>query len=617
MHKVRETQKAQVEQDFITGRKLINQYEIIDEIGRGVHGKVKLARSLETGDHVAIKIMQRFSRKRRLGRVNVSPENKTKREIAILKKIRHPNVIRLLEVIDDPELKKIYMVLEHVELGEIIWRKKGVPQICFYERWRIEREERGEKDTGDDEKFIKMIEQHRQRREVKRATLSQLRLAQGQGDYWSLENNEEEEDGPLSQQATRNSSQNLSHPHGSMIRSNPGSRFPPRAASRTPSSPSSRAHTPFPTQFDIPPTDSDNDETLSLFPSISSNYGSASALDGTSPGSCPDDLPYCGRSPSKANSTISHMSSVDDIQHDAFDDSYSYVPCFTIDQARSAFRDTVLGLEYLHYQGIVHRDIKPANLLWSKDQGVKISDFGGSYFGRPIREGETEENISEADATDFDDDIELAKTVGTPAFFAPELCYTDLGVEQPKVTEQIDVWSLGITLYCLIFARIPFLADDEYQLFRCIAKNDVYIPRRRLKAVYPSCTTSQTDLIKRIGPSAGPYREEGELAFEDINDELYDLLRRMLIKDPVERMKLMEVKRHPWVIRGIDNIVGWLDDSDPSQKTAGRRIPLNDRELERAVVPITCLERARSALKKVVGKVIGVMRSEARSEGSC
>jgi [calcium/calmodulin-dependent protein kinase] kinase len=198
------------------------------------------------------------------------------------------------------------------------------------------------------------------------------------------------------------------------------------------------------------------------------------------------------------------MSSVDDVQHDAFEDDFSYVPCFTLDDARKAFRDTVLGLEYLHYEGIIHRDIKPANLLWTKDHRVKISDFGVSYFGRPLREGEAEENISEADATDFDDDLELAKTVGTPAFFAPELCYTDLDVEQPKVTDQIDVWSLGITLYCLIYARIPFLADDEYQLFRCIAKEDVYIPRKRLKPVDPNCN-NQT---KSTGPSTGPYRQE-------------------------------------------------------------------------------------------------------------
>ena len=614
------THKAQVEQDFITGRKLINQYEIIDEIGRGVHGKVKLARSLETGDFVAIKIIQRFSKKRRLGRVTVSPEDKTKREIAILKKIRHPNVVGLLEVIDDPELKKIYMVLEHVELGEIVWRRKGSPQICLYERRRIEREQKGEKDTGDDEKYFKMLERRRQRKEAQRAKVSQLHLQQGHGDYWSLEHGDDDEEvegAPLSRQTTHDSTQELSRPYRSMIRSNPGSRGGSRAGSQAPSRTSSRAHTPLPTQMDIPPIDSDNeDEDPGPLPSISSNHGSASALDGTYYGSYPDDPPNRGRSPSMADSIISHMSSVDDIPHDAFEDDYSYVPCFTLDQARSAFRDTVLGLEYLHYEGIVHRDIKPANLLWTKDHRVKISDFGVSYFGRPIREGETEENISEADATDFDDDLELAKTVGTPAFFAPELCYTDLDIEQPKVTEQIDVWSLGITLYCLIYARLPFLADDEYQLFRCIAKEEVYIPRRRLKPVDPSCSTSHTSLTKRIGPSSGPFREEGELAFEEIDDELVDLLRRMLIKDPVERMKLREVKRHPWVIRGIDNVIGWLDDSDPSRKTAGRRIQVDDRELERAVVPITFLERARSAVKKAVGKVIGVTRSETRSEGS-
>jgi serine/threonine protein kinase len=612
------THKAQVEQDFITGRKLINQYEIINEIGRGVHGKVKLARSLETGDYVAIKIIQRFSKKRKLGRVTVSPEDKTKREIAILKKIRHANVVGLLEVIDDPELKKIYMVLEHVELGEIVWRKKGDKNICYYERRRIEREHRGEKETGDDEKYFKMLERRRLRNEAKKAKVSSREL--GHVDHWSLEHGEEEDDIEgviLSRQNTHDSAANLSQSYRSALRSNPGSRGPSRPSSQAPSRTHSRAHTPLPTEFDIPAIDSDNeDETPGPLPSIGSQHGSASALDGTYYGSYSDDPPYRGRSPSMADSIISHMSSVDGTIHDAFEDDFSYVPCFTIEQARSTFRDTVLGLEYLHYEGIVHRDIKPANLLWTRDHRVKISDFGVSYFGRPIREGELEENISEADATDFDDDLELAKTVGTPAFFAPELCYTDLDKEQPRITEQIDVWSLGITLYCLIYARIPFLADDEYQLFRAIAKEDVYIPRRRLKAVDPNCVTPQTHAIKRAGTSTGPYREDGELAFEDIDDELYDLLRRMLTKDPAKRIKLREVKHHPWVVRGIDNIIGWLDDTDPSRKTAGRRIQVDKNELDRAVVPITFLERARSAVKKAVGKVIGVTRSETRSEGS-
>lgn len=581
---------------------------------------MKLARSQETGDFVAIKIIQRFSKKRRLGRVTVSPEDKTKREIAILKKIRHPNVVGLIEVIDDPELKKIYMVLEHVELGEIIWRKKGVPQICLFERRRTEKEQRGEPDTGDEERFFKMIERRRRRKEAQRAKISQLQLSQTTADYWSLEHGEGDDDlesQSLSRQTTRESD----HPSQlqntrSNAGSHPDSKATSRAPSRAPSKSSSRAHTPLP-EHDIPAIDSDNEvDTPGPLPSMSSNHGSMSALEGTYYGSYPDEAPRRGRSPSMADSIISHMSSADDAQHDAFEDDYSYVPCFTMDQARSAFRDTVLGLEYLHYEGIVHRDIKPGNLLWTKDHRVKISDFGVSYFGRPIREGEAEEIVSEGDATDFDDDLELAKTVGTPAFFAPELCYTDLDTEQPRVTEQIDVWSLGITLYCLIFARIPFLAEDEYQLFRCIAKNEVYIPRRRLKPIRPSGTPLGPSQPKLMDQSNDPYREDGELAFENIDDELYDLLRRMLMKDPLERVKLREVKRHPWVIRGIDNIMGWIDDTDPSRKTAGRRIQVDRAELDHAVIPISIIERARSAMKKAVGKVLSVTRSETRGEGT-
>lgn len=590
-----------------------------------MHGKVKLARSLETGDYVAIKIIQRFSKKRRLGRVTVSPEDKTKREIAILKKIRHPNVVGLLEVIDDPDYKKIYMVLEHVELGEIVWRKKGAQQICIYERRRFEQESRGEKATKTDEenqeKYFQLTQQRRERRDAMRARMA--RKQSEKIDHWSLEHGMDdepnEEMAPLSRQDTNFSEiQNPGTFHETPLsRSTQSSRGPSRATSKTPSKVGSRAHTPLPAEFDIGP-DSDNEvETLGAENELHSAYSSAVALEGSMFGGYADDTPFRMRSPSTVDSVISHMSSVDEaMPHDAFEDDFSYVPCFTLDQARSAFRDTVLGLEYLHYQGVVHRDIKPANLLWTKDHRVKISDFGVSYFGRPIREGEPEEYVPEEDARDFDDDLELAKTVGTPAFFAPELCYTDLDVEQPKVTEQIDVWSLGVTLYCLVFARLPFLAEDEYQLFRTIAQQEVYIPRRRLKAVDPSYCSSHMNLSKRQGPTYGEFRDENELRLENIDDDLYDLLFRMLIKDPTKRIKLREVKRHPWVLQGIDNRIAWLDDTDPSRNTGGRRIQVDDRELERAVVPLTFLDRARSVVKKTIGKVLGATtRSSERCEG--
>lgn len=314
---------------------------------------------------------------------------------------------------------------------------------------------------------------------------------------------------------------------------------------------------------------------------------------------------YRGRSPSMADSIISHMSSIDDmVPQDANEEEHSYVPCLTLNQARKTFREVVLGLEYLHFEGIIHRDIKPANLLWTRDHHVKISDFGVSYFGRPIRPGDAEENVSEADATDFDNEYELAKTVGTPAFFAPELCYTELDVEPPKVGKEIDIWSLGVTLYGLVFARLPFLADDEFQLFKAIATEDVYIPKRRLRPVDPEKGTSRTT----HNPSAvsqGDYREEAELALEDVDDELRDLIAGMLRKDPRKRLTLRQVKWHPWTVKDIPNVVGWIDSTDPINRSHGAKITVDDGDLDRAVVPLTIMERARSAVKKIVGKVTG------------
>ena len=72
-------------------------------------------------------------------------------------------------------------------------------------------------------------------------------------------------------------------------------------------------------------------------------------------------------------------------------------------------------MNLVHHQGIVHRDIKPANLLWTSDGHVKISDFGVSCFMNTDNPNLTakERRMNE---------LELAKTAGSPAFFAPELC---------------------------------------------------------------------------------------------------------------------------------------------------------------------------------------------------
>jgi [calcium/calmodulin-dependent protein kinase] kinase len=570
-----------------------------------MHGKVKLARNSENGEFVAIKIIPRFSKKRRLGKVMaMSTQDKSKREIAILKKIRHDNVVALLEIIDDPEMKKIYMVLEHVELGEVVWRKKGLPHICEYERRRVEREMRGEKPTPGEERFERLLEQRQALRDAERAKAK----TQAQGvvaDYWSLEygpaDGEESHHGSLGSDVSAFAGLSLSF-RDSLA----GSRATSRAPSRTQST-KSLSKSQGPHLADSNTTSTAHQDDFETPCSLTSNPNSSAALDGAMYGTYAEDPTLRGRSPSMADSIMSHMSSLDYARvRDPYVDDFSYVPCFTIKEARDTFRDTVLGLEYLHYEGVVHRDIKPANLLWTREKKTKIADFGVSYFGRPVRDGEPDDTISESEARDFDNDLELAKTVGTPAFFAPELCATDLHDAppdmQPKINEQIDVWSLGVTLYCLIFARIPFLAEDEWQMFKKIANEDVFIPKRRLRPVDPATKPSEKSLYTRVNKP--PYRDDDELAYEEIEWQLQDLLSKMLTKNPEKRIRLRDVKRHPWVTQGLDLVAGWLDDTDPSRRTSGRKIQVDEKDITQAVVPLSFIDRARSAVKKVVGKVM-------------
>jgi hypothetical protein len=69
-------------------------------------------------------------------------EDKVEKEVAILKRARHPNIVALLEVIDDSSRKNVYIVLEWMQRGEIQWRVKASKEIALVEARRYEREKR-------------------------------------------------------------------------------------------------------------------------------------------------------------------------------------------------------------------------------------------------------------------------------------------------------------------------------------------------------------------------------------------------------------------------------------------------------------------------------------------
>lgn len=163
------------------------------------------------------------------------------------------------------------------------------------------------------------------------------------------------------------------------------------------------------------------------------------------------------------------------------------------EQARQYFRDVILGIEYLHYQKIVHRDIKPSNLLLGDDGHVKIADFGVS-------------NQFEGN------DALLSGTAGTPAFMAPETLSDQRKSFSGKA---LDVWAMGVTLYCFVFGKCPFIDDYILALHNKIRTKPVEFPES-----------------------------------PEVSEELRTLILRMLDKNPDTRITLPEIKLDQWVTLG-------------------------------------------------------------------
>eukprot|EP00252_Welwitschia_mirabilis_P021845 TRINITY_DN571_c1_g2_i1.p1 TRINITY_DN571_c1_g2~~TRINITY_DN571_c1_g2_i1.p1 ORF type:complete len:451 (-),score=83.75 TRINITY_DN571_c1_g2_i1:231-1583(-) len=89
----------------------VGKYEIGRTIGEGTFAKVKFAQNTETGESVAMKVLDKVAVLRH------KMVDQIKREISVMKLVRHPNVVRLQEVL--ASRTKIYIILEFVTGGEL------------------------------------------------------------------------------------------------------------------------------------------------------------------------------------------------------------------------------------------------------------------------------------------------------------------------------------------------------------------------------------------------------------------------------------------------------------------------------------------------------------------
>ncbi|KAJ6817548.1 serine/threonine-protein kinase GRIK2-like [Iris pallida] len=111
---VKETRKVTFSEDE-NGNKMVNEYVREWKIGSGSYGKVVLYRSVKDGTKYAMKVFH----KSHLLKLRVAPSETAMtdvlREVSIMKIFDHPNIVKLIEVIDDPHTDNFYMVLEYVE----------------------------------------------------------------------------------------------------------------------------------------------------------------------------------------------------------------------------------------------------------------------------------------------------------------------------------------------------------------------------------------------------------------------------------------------------------------------------------------------------------------------
>ncbi len=164
------------------------------------------------------------------------------------------------------------------------------------------------------------------------------------------------------------------------------------------------------------------------------------------------------------------------------------------------------GLAYAHRQGLLHRDVKPANILVTKDDVVKLSDFG---IARAVSEhtlGVTQPGM----------------VMGSVAYISPEQA------QGHDIDERSDLYSVGVVLYQMLTGALPFSGENPVAV--------------ALKHV--------SEAPKPIDP-----------ATTGVSPAVASIVGKLLRKDPAERFSsatelasaLREARERPNVTHGADD----------------------------------------------------------------
>jgi serine/threonine-protein kinase len=112
-----------------------------------------------------------------------------------------------------------------------------------------------------------------------------------------------------------------------------------------------------------------------------------------------------------------------------------------VDKVIDIITQICAGIGYAHRSGIVHADIKPQNVLMTRDEKVKVTDFG----------------IAQA-LSDTQPQQRAEVVWGSPHYFSPEQAKG----EQPSARS--DVYSIGIVMFEMLTGRLPYTGTNQQEL---------------------------------------------------------------------------------------------------------------------------------------------------------
>ena len=149
------------------------------------------------------------------------------------------------------------------------------------------------------------------------------------------------------------------------------------------------------------------------------------------------------------------------------------------------------GLKHLITNNIIHRDLKPQNILLSDDDEIKLTDFGFARY--------------------YEVNTMVDTLCGSPLYIAPEI------MKHKRYSINADLWSVGIIMYEMLVGKVPYSASTHIELLNKIENKPLIIP-------------------------------------DFLSDICKDLLKKLLRKNPEERITWDEFFSHEWFENKIDNI---------------------------------------------------------------